>query len=147
MDEKVLDFLGKHRVCSLTTLLKDGSPHAAAMHYSHSVSPFEIYIQTENTSRKCQALLKGKSVGASVVIGFSEEEFKTLQMDGEVKAVKDKKELAKIHKIHYAKHPEAKKWKDDPATLFLTFTPKWWRYTEYKPKFFVISSEKNGSKK
>lgn len=141
IDAKVLKFLGKHRVCSLTTLLKDGSPHAAALHYSHGGSPLEIYMSTENTSRKCEALLGGKFVRGALVIGFSEEEFKTLQMDGKVKAVKDKKELAKIHKIHYAKLPDAEKWKDDPATLFLVFTPKWWRYTEYKPKFFKIESK------
>ena len=147
MDRKVLNFLSGQRVCSLTTLLKDGSPHAAALHFSHKDKPLEIYVQTENTSRKCQALLTGKSVKGSFVVGFSEKEFKTLQMDGSVKAVKDKEELLKIHRIHYKKHPGAKKWKDDPATLFLVFKPAWWRYTEYKPKFFVLSSEKNGSKK
>lgn len=141
MDKKVLNFLGRERVCVLAVLLKDGSPHSAAMHYSHSVSPFEIYIQTENTSRKCQALLGGKSGKAAFVAGFSEEEFKTLQIDGEVKIVRERKELEKIHKIHYAKHPEAKKWKDDPATVFLVFKPTWWRYTEYKPKFLVLSSK------
>ncbi len=147
MDKKVLGFLSKQRVCSLTTLLKDGSPHAAALHYSHKDKPLEVYIQTENTSRKCQALLTGKSVKSSFVAGFSEKEFKTLQMDGDVKTVRDKKELVKIHKIHYKKHPGAKKWKDDPATIFLVFKPKWYRYTEYKPKFLVLSSEKHGSKK
>ena len=53
----------------------------------------------------------------------------------------DKKELAKIHKIHFAKHPEPEKYKDDPATMFLAFKPTWWRYTEYKPEFFVLSSK------
>lgn len=142
MDKKVLDFLGKHRVCSLAILLKDDSPHGAAMHYSHADSPFEIYIQTENTSKKCQALLKGDSVKASVVVGFSEEEFKTLQMDGDIKILA-KARLEDVHKIHYKKHPDAKQWKDDPATVFLVFRPTWWRYTEYKPKFFVLSSEKS----
>lgn len=140
MDRKVLDFLDKHRVCSLSTLLEDGTPHGAAMHYSHSASLFEIYIQTENTSKKCEALLGGKSVKASVVVGFSESEFKTLQIDGNIKIL-SKNKLKSIHKIHYTKHPEAKQWKDDPATIFLVFKPKWWRYTEYKPKFLIIESK------
>ncbi|KKQ92357.1 MAG: hypothetical protein UU16_C0003G0015 [Candidatus Woesebacteria bacterium GW2011_GWA2_40_7] len=140
METKVLDFLDKQRVCCLTTLLEDGSPHASAMHFSHSNEPLEIYIQTENTSRKCQALLSGKDIKASIVIGFSEEEFKTLQMDGNIKIV-NPENLNDIHQIHYYKLPDAKKWKDDPATIFLVFKPTWWRYTEYKPEFKVISSE------
>ena len=110
------------------------------MHFSHSNEPLEIYIQTENTSRKCQALLSGKDIKASIVIGFSEEEFKTLQMDGNIKIV-NPENLNDIHQIHYYKLPDAKKWKDDPATIFLVFKPTWWRYTEYKPEFKVISSE------
>ena len=140
MNKKILNFLVKHSVCSLTTLLEDGSPHAAAMHYSHAGPAPEVYIQTENTSKKCQDLLKGKSVKASIVVGFSEEEFKTLQMDGSIKVLPGTKLLG-VHNIHYKKHPEAKQWKDDPATLFLVFTPKWWRYTEYKPKFVAIESK------
>lgn len=142
MDTKVLDFLGKQRVCCLTTLLKDGSPHAAALHYSHSGTPLEIYISTENNGRKCEALLGGKPVKGSFVAGFGEDEFVTLQMDGSVRAVTDKKELVAIHKTHYKKHPDSKKYMDDPATLFLAFKPIWRRYTEYKPKFKIISSEK-----
>ena len=141
MDKKALVFLAKNRVCVLSMLLKDESPHGAAMHYSHTDSPLQIYIQTENTSRKMSGLLKRSSVKASVVIGFSEDEFRTLQMDGNIKVLPSTK-LKSVHKIHYTKHPEAKQWKDDPATVFLVFKPTWWRYTEYKPKFFVLSSEK-----
>lgn len=140
MDSKIVEFINKQRVCSLTTLLKDGSPHASAMHYSHINSPFEIYIQTENSSKKCEALLTGKSTKASIVIGFDEKEFKTLQLDGDIKLI-NKNKLADIHKIHYKKHPDAKQWKDDPATVFLIFKPIWWRYTEYKPKFMAIESK------
>ena len=140
MDKKALDFLAKHRVCSLTTLLPDGSPHAAALHFSHKENPIELYFSTENTSRKTTGLLKGEVVKASVVVGFSEEEWITLQMDGEVRAISGKNELAEVHKVHYAKHPDSEQWKDDPATIFLAFIPTWWRYTEYKPKFLVISS-------
>ncbi len=80
------------------------------------------------------ALLKGEESKASVVLGFSEEEWITLQMDGEVRAILDKDELEKVHKIHYAKYPDSKKWKDDPSTIFLAFTPNWWRYTDYNTK-------------
>lgn len=131
MDSKILDFLTKHRVCSLTTLFNDGSPHAAALHYSYKKDRLELYFSTENTSLKTQALLEGKSTKASVVIGFSDEEWITLQMDGEIKAIFDKDELSSVHAIHYAKVPDAEQYKDDPATIFLKFVPKWWRYTDY----------------
>ena len=101
---------------------------------------------TESTSKKCEALLGGKTLKASFVTGFSDEEWITLQMNGEVRVAKDKKELAKIHKIYFSGNPGPEKYKNDPATIFLVFEPKWYRYTEYKPKFLVISSEKNGSK-
>ena len=141
MDRRALDFLAKHRVCAMAILLNDGSPHISALHYSHNDKPLEVYIMTESTSKKCEALLSGKSVRASFVTGFSEEEWITLQMGGNVRIESDKKELAKIHKIHFAKHPEPEKYKDDPETAFLVFKPTWWRYTEYKPKFFVLTSK------
>ena len=140
MDKRVLRFLAKQRVCSLSVLLKDGSPHSAAMHYSNSERPLEIYMQTRNTTKKSELLSKGGSVKASIVVGFSEDEFVTLQMDGEIGILPESKR-SKMQKIHYQKHPDAEKRKDDPATIFLVFKPIWYRYTEYKPKFKVISSD------
>lgn len=87
MDKQVLDFLTKNRVSSLTTLLKDSSPHASVLHYSHQEDPFEIFFSCDSTSLKCEALLGRKTTKASVVIGFSEEEWVTLQMDGEVQII------------------------------------------------------------
>lgn len=141
MESKILNFLNNHRLCSLTTLLSDGSPHAAVLHYSHEDKPLKLFFSTENTSRKCQALITGKPGKASVVVGFSEAEWITLQMDGEVHIV-EKEQLPQIYKIHYMKHPNSAKYKDDPATVFLAFLPKWWRYTDYNTKPpTILSSE------
>lgn len=131
METQILDFLKNHRVCSLTVVLPDGTPHASALHYSHQENPLTFYFSTENTSRKCQGLLDGTPAKASVVIGFSEEEWITLQMDGEVQAILDKQKLEPIKKIHYAKHPNSQQYEHDPATIFLAFIPSWWRYTDY----------------
>lgn len=131
-DPKIGEFLTKDRVCSLTTLLPDGSPHASALHFSHSTDPFVLYFSVEKTCRKCEALLDGKSVKASVVVGFSEVEWLTLQMDGEVRAILDVSELTTAQQVHYAKIKEAEKYKDDPTTIFLVFTPTWLRYTDFK---------------
>ncbi len=131
MEQKVLDFLKNNRVSVLATQLKDGSPHTAALHYSHRSDPLVLYFSTENTSRKYQALAKGKSVKGSVTIGFSEQEWITLQMDGVVSVVSDSDELKVAKTIHYPKHPNSQKFENDPATVFLKFTPSWWRYTDF----------------
>lgn len=141
LDTKVLDFLNKHRVCAISTLLKDGSPHVCALHYANDTKTGEVYIMTEKTGKKSEDLLDGKVGKASFVTGFSDEEWVTLQMDGEIRAVLDKKELLSIHEVYYKKNPGPEKYKNDPETLFLAFKPTWYRYTEYKPKFKVISSE------
>lgn len=128
----MLDFLAKERVCALVVTLPDGTPHAAAMHYSHAADPLIIYTQTENTSRKCQGLLAGQPVTASVVVGFSEQDWLTLQMDGQISLILDQERLPAIHQLHYAKHPQAEQYKSDPVTVFLEFTPTWWRFTDFK---------------
>lgn len=141
MNETILDFLTKNRVSSLTTLLPDGTPHGAALHYSHIAEPLTLYFSTKNTSRKCEGLLNGETSKASVVIGFSEDEWITLQLDGEVKAL-EKDQLENIHKVHYAKHPNSEQFKDAPETVFLAFTPTWWRYTDHNTKpETIISSD------
>lgn len=131
MDNRITEFLSKNHICSFSTVLPDSSIHAAALHYSHSDNPLELYLSTDNTSRKCQGLLNGETQKAAVVIGLSEEEWITLQLDGEVQIVSDKGEVEAIQKIHYTKNPGSEKFKDDPATVFLKFTPKWWRYTDF----------------
>jgi general stress protein 26 len=100
IDKKVLEFLNKHRICAMSTLLKDGSPHVCALHYANSVNG-EVYIMTEKSGKKSEDLLGGKVGKASFVTGFSDEEWITLQMDGEVRTVTDKKELLEVHEIYY----------------------------------------------
>lgn len=141
MDQNVLDFSSKNRVSVATTLLKDGTPHSSALHYSCKEDPLTMYFSTENTSRKCEAMLDGESVKASVVVGFSEEEWLTLQMEGKMRIV-PKDELEAAQKVHYKKHPSSEKWKNDPATVLLEFTPDWWRFTDLNTwPYTIISSE------
>ncbi|TSC88112.1 MAG: hypothetical protein G01um101416_135 [Microgenomates group bacterium Gr01-1014_16] len=128
MNQKILDFIAKERVCVLSICRPEGTCDAAAMHFSHSSDPFVIYIQTENTSRKCRNL----PASASIVIGFNEENMTTLQLEGQIKIISDPSQLPAIHQIHYTKHPHAEQYKSDPATIFMVFTPSWVRYTDYK---------------
>ena len=140
MNQKVLDFITSHRVCSLTTILPDGSPHSSAMHYSHSIDPLIFYFSSDNESKKFQGLVNNNTVKASMVIGFSEEEWLTLQMDGKIQVITDTEVLTKVKKQHYTKNPSAEIYKDEPYTVFLSFTPTWWRFTDFNTKPETILS-------
>lgn len=138
MDQKVLDFLAKEKVCVLSVCMPDGSCHSAAMHFSHQNEPLSVFIGTEKTTKKVQGLLNSEPVKASVVVGFDDAAMITVQMDGAVKMATSV-ELENIHKVHYTKHPGAEKYANSPDTCFLIFTPSWWRYSDYKttPPTFI----------
>ena len=129
MDKKILAFLHKDRVAVLSVPLEDGAPHAATMHYSFSEEPLTFYFQTSDDTEKVKAVGR-KTVKAAVVIGFSEADWLTLQMRGPVCAMTDPMELETVYKIHYAKQPQAEKYKG-PHSVFLKFTPNWWRFTDF----------------
>ena len=131
MEPIVLKLVGKERVCVISVALEDGSPHSAVVHYSHQAEPLKIFIQTYPTIKVQAVSAKGGSAKASVVIGFSEEEFVTLQMRGGVRIVSDQDYLERIYRIHYAKHPDAEKYKG-PETVFFEFTPTWYKYSDFK---------------
>jgi general stress protein 26 len=142
MVQEVLDYLESSRVSSLTILRKDGMPHSAALHYSYKDDPLTFYFSTENTSRKCEAILDGTTALASLAIGFDEKNWLEFQADGEVRLV-NSEELVEVQNIHYKKNPHSEKFKDDPSTVFLAFTPKWWRFSDMNSwPYKIISSEK-----
>ncbi len=140
----VLDFLRASRVGVLGVLLKDGSPHGATVHFSHQENPAKLFFLTDRTYKKCEALLDGASVRASFVLGVSEEEMKTLQLDGVVRVVSDEGELAALKTVHFGKIPTAKEYEDDTDSVFLEFTPAWWQYTDYntQPETRISSGQK-----
>lgn len=139
MNDDIKKFIVENKICVLSVVRGDTSVHAAAVHYSTNEDQTEFYIATSKKSRKVENLLSGSSTQASMVIGFNEETMITHQMDGEVIAITDEAELVVVRDIHYAMHPFAKKFENDPNTLFLKFTPTWWRYSEYKanPPIFI----------
>jgi len=141
MNSQVTNFLAKERVCGLTVLIGAGIPHSATVHYSHQENPLKIFVQTSNKTEKAKPFLTGATGKASIVIGQSEEEWITLQMRGNIRAVINEEELKEIYKIHYKKHREAEKYKNS-NTVFLEFTPTWWRYTDFNtdPDTVITSS-------
>lgn len=141
MNEQTLEFIKQNKICVVSILRPDGSLHAATVHFSTNENATEFYIATSRKSRKVESLLEGNPKAASMVIGFNEEQMITLQMDGEVQAVLEDAEVEPIKAVHYAMHQFAKKFENDPNTLFLKFTPTWWRYSEFKssPPVFIES--------
>ncbi len=141
MDEQITKFLENHRIAVLTTTSPDGSLHSAAVHFAYSERPFAFYFVTEVTTRKVSGLLKGEETKASLVIGFSEEEWKTLQASGTT-VIATNQALVIAQKAYYSKYPDGEKYKDDPDSVMIKFTPDWWRYTDFKQKpKKTISSE------
>lgn len=140
MNPIALKLLEKERICVLSVVLPDGSPHGAVVHYSQQTEPVKLFIQTSPTVKTEAIKSAGGTAKASVVVGLNEPDFVTLQMRGNVRIVSDNSELENIYKIHYAKHPEAEQYKS-PKTIFLEFVPTWWRYTDFNtdPETIVIS--------
>jgi len=142
METRIKKFLDQNRVCALTVVSPDGTLESAAMHYTHKLKPLEFYFSTDVNSRKCAAVRVGKTATASVVVGFSEEDWQTMQMTGKLARVSGK-ELAAVKKLIYKKNPQAKKYEDDPDTFFLKFTPRQWRFSDFSkhpPKVVVYET-------
>lgn len=129
MDQKIIDFLSKERMAALSICLPDGTPHASAMHFVYKEGV--IYFSTHNNSKKVTGLTSSK---ASVTVGFSEQDWVTVQIDGNIEITPDGKDLI------LEKYPESVKFMD-ANTIFLKFTPTWWRYSDYKsaPPVFLTS--------
>ena len=131
MNQQIIDLISKERVCVISTILPGNISHSAAMHFSHQTDPLRIFIQTTNNTEKVKGILNGETGKASIVIGFSEQDWLTLQMRGDIKIISDPERLPEIHKVHYKKNPDAEQYKESSNTVFLEFTPTWWRYTDF----------------
>lgn len=143
MDQKIIDFLTKERVCGLTLVLPDGTPHSSAMHFWITKDPFNIYFLTKNTSKKFGKVQSEGKTQASIVSGFDEDAMVEYQATGEVSVVSDKIEFEKQKALDVVKNLHHEKFYSDPSVVILKFTPSWWRYTEFKsqPKL-ILSSDK-----
>ncbi len=130
MNIKAFNYLQKNRVGCLAVTLPDGAPHAATVHYSDTTDPLVIYIQTGKGTKKGEALSSGEALAASFVVGFSEEEWITLQLDGKARLLKTDEEIAQFQTTHYAKNPEAEKHAGS-STAYIEFRPTWYRFSDF----------------
>lgn len=123
MDNKVLDFLSKNQVGVLGIQLPGGI-YAGAMHFAVKTDPLVIYFSTHKTSKKATASFPAI---ASLVVGFSETEWVTVQMQGTLEKVDESEEK----NILLAKYPGDGK-RFNTESIFLKLMPTWWKYTDFK---------------
>ena len=130
MDPKIKNFLDRHRILVLSTLLKDGTPYCATCHYAFNEDG-HIIILTDKNSRKCEGLDFGKLNPASITIGFSEEEWIEFQSTGKLTVVPSQSPIYNDLKSDYEK--KFKTTLDlDNSDVFLIFDIQWGRYMEFK---------------
>lgn len=135
MYQEMLAFLRTKRVGVISVEMLDGSPHGAAVHFAHTEKPLAFIFLTDRKYRKSEPLLNRGITRASLVIGSSEDEMKSLQIDGEAALSEDQE----LKKIYFSKFPDKLGKYQGPDDIFFTFTPTWWRYTDWrKPEGKVI---------
>lgn len=131
-----MEFLNSEHVSVLTTISPEGMPHSASMHFATREKPFQFVFFTKEVSRKCKHFKVGRQYPASLVVGFDENKMVTFQAEGVVKKVNQVLTSLGV-KTFASKFKGAKL---DTEHVVLEFSPKWWRYTEYKPKKLVLES-------
>lgn len=144
MNQRILEYLRTQRTCVLAVEMLDGSPHAATVHFAHSEDPFLFYFETNKAYRKAEPLLKNGKARASLVIGSTESDMKTLQLDGIIELLKDKDQEI-YDTIYLGKFSEKIEKSKDPNFIRLRFTPAWWRFTDWttpQGKMILTSEDK-----
>lgn len=130
MDQRIPNFLEYQKMSVLAIVLENGTPHTAAMHFVYHEG--FIYFSTHKGSRKLQKV-ETERTKASLTVGFSEQEWITAQFEGEIE-----KTDIRAKEIMLSKYPDDIK-HFDQDTVFLKFTPTWWRYSDFKNNVYLES--------
>ena len=133
MDKAILDYLKTQRTCVFAIEMMDGSPHAATVHFAHSENPFVFYFETNKTYRKAEPLFGRPESRASLVVGSTESNMQTLQLDGNARLIKDD-ELDTYTQIYLGKFPEKQEKSQGADFVRFLFIPTWWRFTDWTGK-------------
>lgn len=143
MRQEILEYLKTQRVGVLAVEMLDGSPHGATVHFAHTENSFQFFFKTHREYRKVEPLLEKSTTRATFVVGVDESNMKTLQLDGEVRLISQiEKEL--FDNVYFGKFPEKRKNQEDPNSIYLIFTPVWWKYTEWNTsqgKLIITSNQ------
>lgn len=130
MNQDILNFLKSQRVCVLAVEMMDGAPHGATIHFAHSNEPFVFYFETNKSYRKAEPLFGRTETRATVVIGSTEDNMQTLQLDGIIRLLRDE-EIESYTQVYLGKFPEKKAKSQNPDFVRFIFIPTWWRFTDW----------------
>jgi hypothetical protein len=125
-----LAYLTTQNIGVLAVEMVDGAPHAASMHVAHTENPLVFYMRTGKGTMKCEPLLKNGSTRASLVFGADKSNMKTLQIDGTLRLTQESEDSG-FMEVFFGKFPNKDGNVKDANTVFLIFTPTWWRYTDW----------------
>lgn len=143
INSEILDYIRSQRVSVFTIEMMDGSPHAATVHFAHTGETIFIF-ETHKSYRKTEAL-QGRDISrASLVIGFNDDDRKTLQMDGVARIIDRDEDL--LFDAYIQKFPEKRGKLDGPDVVLFTFRPTWWRFTDWtrpEGKLIILSTDES----
>ncbi len=126
--ERLFRFLREGRVSVLSTSTSKAEPHSSVMHYSCAAELPGLYFSGDDRSAKARDCRENSR--ASVALGWSEVDWVTVQMRGALRALTLLEEIEAAKAAHYAVHPNARQFENDPHTLFLLFEPDWVRFSD-----------------
>jgi uncharacterized protein YhbP (UPF0306 family) len=128
MHPDIFAFLKTQRVSVIAIEMMNGSPHGATVHFAHIDDPVTFIVLTEAKYRKAEPLHGRGESRATMVIGFEEgPNSRTLQMDGIARVA----DTPQLREVYFAKFPNVKDKLAEPEDFFFTFTPTWWRFTDW----------------
>lgn len=117
-------------------------PESALVAFAET-DQLELYFQTRSTSRKFRNLAVQRNV--SFVIGWSLDDYRTLQYQGVAEFLRDEAEREACKDLFRAKNSPAASHLDHPETQFFKITPTWLRYSDYgaHPPSIIEAAFKN----
>ncbi len=128
MNPTTVEFLTQHRVCVIATIMSDGMPHVAVTHYAMMDSPMKLFFCIDDRSTTSRSVRLNSRMAA--VIGWSEDIPTTVQMHGEANIVTNPSDLTFIKAVYYTRYPHSQQYESDPHTVFLSFSPYWYRFLD-----------------
>lgn len=114
----------------LAVEMLDGSPHGATVHFAHTEDPLMFFFETRRQYRKAEPLMSKGAARATFVIGCDDNMKKTMQLDGEVRILKESEKEA-FKSTYLEKFPDKKEKASSPDAILFVFIPKWWRFSDW----------------
>ncbi len=122
----IVSYIQDNRVCVLAVQMPDGTPHAAAVHYAYNGESF--IFETYQEYRKMEAFTHQEIVRVSLVIGSTEGDMRTLQIDGSAQLIARDDERVSTYMHRF---PEKQGKYDADKLVFFICNPSWWRFTDW----------------